>query len=49
MLEERGIVGPADVAKPREVYAEKADFIPQETKPGLDESEEKNNGDWQKV
>jgi S-DNA-T family DNA segregation ATPase FtsK/SpoIIIE len=50
MLEEKGIVGPADGAKPREVYgdrgdATKADLIPSG---GLDESEEEPS-DWQKV
>ena len=47
MLEERGLVGPADGAKPREVYANKADFGPPNTKPSFDESEE--DSEWQKV
>jgi len=52
MLEEQGIVGPADGAKPREVYAQKADmqFGPSKESGGLDESEETtDNGEWQKV
>lgn len=47
MLEEKGLVGPADGAKPREVFADKADFGPPNTKPSFDESEE--NSEWQKV
>ncbi len=48
MLEEKGIVGPADGAKPREVYggvgdATKANLLPSG---GLDESED---GEWTKV
>ena len=53
MLEEQGIVGPADGAKPREVFADnkgdatKARLIPGG---GLDESEEpSDDGGWQKV
>ena len=55
MLEEKGIVGPADGAKPREVFADstdrgdatKAHLIPGG---GLDESEEpSDDGGWQKV
>ena len=53
MLEECGIVGPADGAKPREVYgdagdATRANLIPSG---GLDESEEtkKDSGPWQKI
>jgi len=49
MLEEKGIVGPADGAKPREVYANKADFTLEEPKASFDESEKSDNGDWQKV
>lgn len=53
MLEEKGIVGPADGAKPREVYAEKADFISEPLKASFDESEETPREDredgWQKV
>ncbi|MDP2741822.1 MAG: DNA translocase FtsK 4TM domain-containing protein [bacterium] len=52
MLEEKGMVGPADGAKPREVYAEKADmqFGPSKESSGLDESEEPTeNSEWQKV
>ncbi|MGA2417840.1 MAG: DNA translocase FtsK 4TM domain-containing protein [Candidatus Staskawiczbacteria bacterium] len=49
MLEEKGIVGPADGAKPREVYGDsvqgtKVDMI---ESGGLDESEE--SSDWKKV
>ncbi|TSC95057.1 MAG: DNA segregation ATPase FtsK/SpoIIIE, S-DNA-T family [Parcubacteria group bacterium Licking1014_1] len=49
MLEEKGIVGPADGAKPREVYAQKADmqFGPDKKPSELDESEQGN--EWQKV
>ncbi|MBA4319432.1 MAG: cell division protein FtsK [Flavobacterium sp.] len=51
MLEEKGIVGPADGAKPRDVYANKADiqFGPDKEPSGLDESEESSNSEWQKV
>jgi S-DNA-T family DNA segregation ATPase FtsK/SpoIIIE len=49
MLEEQGIVGPADGAKPREVFAEKADFTSQISGASLDESEEKQDGEWTKV
>ncbi|MCX6796889.1 MAG: DNA translocase FtsK, partial [Candidatus Doudnabacteria bacterium] len=50
MLEERGIVGPADGAKPREVYgdtgaASKVDLVPA----GGDESETVEPDDWKKV
>ncbi len=47
MLEEQGIVGPADGAKPREVYAEKADFSSAIKGASPDESEE--DSEWQKV
>lgn len=58
MLEEKGIVGPADGAKPREVYnnpgtssgsgASFADFVPeQNTEPGADKGSDSD--DWQKV
>lgn len=42
MLEEKGIVGPADGAKPREVYADKADISNVQLVPGggKDESDE---------
>jgi DNA segregation ATPase FtsK/SpoIIIE-like protein len=57
MLEDRGIVGPADGAKPREVYGDKApngeatavDLIPGG---GMDESEAVEQGEdetWKKV
>ncbi|MBI3631529.1 MAG: DUF87 domain-containing protein [Candidatus Staskawiczbacteria bacterium] len=51
MLEEKGIVGPADGAKPRDVFAEKADvrFGPDKKPSGFDESEEPGNSEWQKV
>ncbi|MBI1866645.1 MAG: hypothetical protein HYS02_02670, partial [Candidatus Staskawiczbacteria bacterium] len=51
MLEEKGIVGPADGAKPRDVFASKADiqFGPGNEPSGLDESEEKGGSEWQKV
>ena len=50
MLEEKGIVGPADGAKPREVHADKADMINMIPGGGLDESEETPREDgWQKV
>ena len=51
MLEEKGIVGPADGAKPRDVFANKADiqFGPSKEPSGLDESEEPKNSEWQKV
>jgi len=55
MLEEKGIVGPADGAKPREVFADSAERG-DATKAhlisggGLDESEEEpEDGSWQKV
>lgn len=46
MLEEKGIVGPADGAKPREVYADKADFAANMSGKTPDESED---SEWQKV
>ncbi len=51
MLEEKGIVGPADGAKPRDVFANKADiqFGPDKKPSGFDESEETGNSEWQKV
>ena len=57
MLEEKGIVGPADGAKPREVYGDKGEAAKVNMIPGggLDETEDgsvpKENGedDWQKV
>jgi len=51
MLEEKGIVGPADGAKPRDVFAEKANvqFGPGKEPSGFDESEETGNSEWQKV
>lgn len=47
MLEEKGIVGPADGAKPREVYANKADFASGIKGALPDESED--DGEWKKV
>lgn len=50
MLEEKGIVGPADGAKPREVYANKTDFISGISGSRPDESEDaSDDGKWQKV
>ncbi|MEK7540853.1 MAG: DNA translocase FtsK [Patescibacteria group bacterium] len=51
MLEEKGLVGPADGAKPRDVFASKADiqFGPGKEPSGFDESEELKNSEWQKV
>ncbi len=49
MLEEKGIVGPADGAKPREVFAEKADFSANISGSAPDESEDKAGSKWQKV
>ncbi len=43
MLEEKGVVGPADGAKPREVYGNI------ENKEDRPENQEKNNDGWQKV
>lgn len=49
MLEEKGIVGPADGAKPREVYGE-ANFANKITGASPDESEApKDDGEWTKV
>lgn len=51
MLEERGIVGPADGAKPREVYGDESSVSDVQLTPGggLDESEEQENDEWKKV
>ena len=52
MLEEQGIVGPADGAKPREVFADRGEAAKANLIPGggLDESEEEPKEDgWQKV
>ena len=59
MLEEKGIVGPADGAKPREVYGDKGGVEGTDVKMietgGLDESEdtpkvdEEDDDEWQKV
>ncbi len=50
MLEEKGIVGPADGAKPREVYADKADLTSGISGASLDESEDSaEDGEWTKV
>jgi S-DNA-T family DNA segregation ATPase FtsK/SpoIIIE len=49
ILEERGVVGPADGAKPREVYFPKEDrdtVVPIRTE---GEEKEGNNDDWEKV
>ena len=42
MLEEKGIVGPADGAKPRDVFVQRADVK-------FDKPEEAGNSQWQKV
>lgn len=55
MLEDQGIVGPADGAKPREVYGDQPKApLADVGGGGLDESEElpkkaEENGDWEKV
>jgi len=52
MLEDKGIVGPADGAKPREVYGDKADFTSSMKGPSPDESEvvpKEEDGQWTKV
>ena len=54
MLEDKGIVGPADGAKPREVYGDKGGGAQLADIPGggLDESEElpkQNDEGWEKV
>jgi len=51
MLEEKGIVGPADGAKPREVYADKADLTPNISgvTPDKSEKKKKQDGGWTKV
>lgn len=52
MLEEKGIVGPADGAKPRDVFADKGggvSFGPGIEPSGLDESEETGDEEWKKV
>ena len=50
MLEEQGIVGPADGAKPREVYAEKADLTSEIKGATPDESDQPKDGEgWTKV
>lgn len=51
ILEEKGIVGPADGARPRDVFLNKADiqFGPGKKPSGLDESEESGDTEWQKV
>jgi S-DNA-T family DNA segregation ATPase FtsK/SpoIIIE len=53
MLEEKGIVGPADGAKPREVYGDRGDAVKVDLIPGggLDESEAEEQGqdNWKKV
>ena len=50
MLEEKGIVGPADGAKPREVYGggDKTDFTSKISGASPDESEEEDS-EWKKV
>ena len=54
MLEEKGIVGPADGAKPREVYGDRGDSTKVDLIPGggLDETEDgsvKREDGWEKV
>jgi S-DNA-T family DNA segregation ATPase FtsK/SpoIIIE len=52
MLEEKGIVGPADGAKPREVYGDKGGFTNGMQGPSPDESEvtpKEDDGEWTKV
>ncbi len=54
MLEERNIVGPADGAKPREVYGDSSSLAKAEERKesGLDESEDtprEEDSDWKKV
>jgi S-DNA-T family DNA segregation ATPase FtsK/SpoIIIE len=50
MLEEQGIVGPADGAKPREVFGEHATFTSKIEGASLDESEtQPEDGEWKKV
>ena len=54
MLEDKGIVGPADGAKPREVYADRGgnDFTSKISGPSPDESEttlKEEDGEWTKV
>ncbi len=49
MLENKGFVGPADGAKPREVYEKPGVSFADSSKSSPDESEEPNGGDWQKV
>jgi len=58
MLEERGVVGPADGAKPREVFGDKFGIqaeapaegtMPDLDMPGTDESDEGEGDGWEKV
>jgi DNA segregation ATPase FtsK/SpoIIIE, S-DNA-T family len=50
MLEDQGLVGPADGAKPREVFAKKADFTSQISGAMPDESESaEEDSEWKKV
>lgn len=52
MLEDQGIVGPADGAKPREVYADRGDVVNNlKMIPGggLDETESEDDNEWKKV
>ena len=54
ILEDKGIVGPADGAKPREVYGDRGgnDFTAKLIGPSPDESEvtpKEENGNWEKV
>ena len=51
MLEEKGIVGPADGAKPREVYGDtgQSSSVKLVEGGGVDESEDEGAGEWTKV
>jgi len=49
MLEDKGLVGPADGAKPREVYNNPGVSFADSPKSSPDELEEPDNGNWKKV
>ena len=49
MLEDKGLVGPADGAKPREVYEHPCVSFANSPKASPDESEAPNGDEWQKV
>ena len=49
MLEDKGLVGPADGAKPREVYENPGVSFANSPKASPDESEASNGDEWQKV